>query len=842
MKERFSRLTLGLCLVALALCVSCRGPVLMDGGRTDLSLSFLVNAVGKDADGASRLLLPTANRLVVELAPQSGETLTRELSIGAGQNTVKLSFPDLPFGQYGLDVTAYFNLEARYQKSIQLALISGQNSFAVNLVPVGSGLTSLPFSSFGHIKSDLSPGQASSHIVPVSLVSSGALDCFLNGDPELLIFVQRSDGSPINDDPATHRVQASVPADEQCYITVYNPSALDKSYILEVNLPFTVSPTGIAMVNVPGGRFQRDATSATNVSVVGPFSISKYEITQAQWQAVASDTYPSGFLNGDYPAYGMDYYDIAAFCNRLSIAEGLTPVYTIWTNIETVPPQPWDGTSFPVNQTTYGKIEVNFSADGYRLPTEMEWLWAAMGAPVEGQGGGIDTEAFANPVAGSFNSAVITDFAWTSGSLERGGQKRPNELGLYDMSGNVWEWCYDGQNALPSDVLMAYRRDPPGYGSVVLKGGAYNSGGAGIAIADRASGATTDEFASRGIRLVRGIVPANRLVLASYVNGSTGGVLGYFIDPETDQPISGFLGNVRNNVLAYAPAGLAVHPSGRWAYAGDQYGNIIRRYTINRGSGALEGEMAVDNAYGATTKLVMDSEGKYLFALANMGSDAVISFAINPGDGSLTKVSQVSVGQSCVGLALDPSGKHIYVTSSSDSSYYVITVDRADGTLSGSTPVTTGNSPMETIVHPSGMFVYFPFSLATAMAYNARDTLTGALTAGSANINPRTHLYLAIQPAGNYLYASGVGGLFGYALSPSTGEPTVLNGGASYVSGGNRMLFDPEGRYLFVLGYDGNTLTQLRIDSGTGALNVVGAPIAGSTGMDGGFLAITDTP
>ena len=177
-----------------------------------------------------------------------------------------------------------------------------------------------------------------------------------------------------------------------------------------------VAPEGFVLVEA--GTFRMGATDwnvnmkpVHSVTISKSFYMSKFEVTQKQWREVMG-TNPSHFRGDELPVEQVSLYDAVEFCNKLSKMEGLTPCYS-------------------------GRGEstsCDFSADGYRLPTEAEWEYAARGG----------NKSRGYMYSGS-NSA--NDVAWygdNSGEITQAvGQKSPNELGLYDMSGNVSEWCWD---------------------------------------------------------------------------------------------------------------------------------------------------------------------------------------------------------------------------------------------------------------------------------------------------------------------------------------------------------------------------------------------------------------
>ncbi len=266
------------------------------------------------------------------------------------------------------------------------------------------------------------------------------------------------------------------------------------SGVVEAVFPATddgsyTSPNIGTLVYVPAGRFQRDGT-ASNISVITqPYRMSRHQITRAQFQAIMDDD-PSdndrssnGASSPDDPVQRVNWYHAIAFSNKLSIAEGLDPVYVV-TGVDF-------GTLTFADIPTSGNDDWNaatatWTNNGYRLPTEMEWMWAAMGAPADGQGGGTNTTGYTKAFAGSTGSNAIRDYAVYGMNSGPGGteeeprttrpvgSKFPNELGLYDMTGNVWEWTWDWREEYPSGTETDYRGAASGTRRV-LRGGAWNT-------------------------------------------------------------------------------------------------------------------------------------------------------------------------------------------------------------------------------------------------------------------------------------------------------------------------------------------------------------------------------
>jgi len=220
------------------------------------------------------------------------------------------------------------------------------------------------------------------------------------------------------------------------------------------------------MVFVQGGTFTMGCTSEQGYDcnsderparqvTLSSFYIGKYEITQAQWKAIMGNN-PANFKGDNLPVENVSWHDVQEFIRKLNAATG----------------------------------------KNYRLPTEAEWEYAARGG-AKSQG---DKYSGSNTVG---------NVAWYSensgGKTHPVGTKRPNELGIYDMSGNVWEWCQDWfDKSYYSQSPFTDPKGPSSGSGRVVGGGGWRVVAGGVRVAIRGNHTPGERHINLGFRLASG--------------------------------------------------------------------------------------------------------------------------------------------------------------------------------------------------------------------------------------------------------------------------------------------------------------------------------------------------
>lgn len=229
----------------------------------------------------------------------------------------------------------------------------------------------------------------------------------------------------------------------------------------------------VNMVRIEGGTFvmgspaeeiQRHKDEVQHQVTVSSFYIGIYELTQEEYESVTG-TNPSVIKGFNLPVTDVNWFDAVEYCNRLSQREGFTPVYTI---------------------SGSGKNRIvswNRAANGYRLPTEAEWEYACRAGTATpfSMGNNITTDQVNYDGRYPYNNnpkGENRDIPLPVGSFE------PNSWGLFDMHGNVWEWCWDWYG----DYSAEMQTDPAGPSSGrfhVVRGGSFHYRGKAARSANR---------------------------------------------------------------------------------------------------------------------------------------------------------------------------------------------------------------------------------------------------------------------------------------------------------------------------------------------------------------------
>jgi formylglycine-generating enzyme len=240
------------------------------------------------------------------------------------------------------------------------------------------------------------------------------------------------------------------------------------------------------------GRFDDEVQHT--VKLTKGFYMGKYVVTQELYQTVMgsnpsqlSNNPEEGEVQEKRPVECVSWYDAIVFCNKLSVLEGLTPVYSIGGTTDTAR---WGEVPTSRNSTWDAAI-ANWNANGYRLPTEAEWEYACRAGTTTAYNTGntiSNTTGWYNSNGGDKTHEV--------------GKKEPNAWGLYDMHGNVWEWVWNWYGAYGTGSVT--EATGPATGSNrVLRGGSWGSDTQTLRSAQRSSYNPENRNGYIGFRVVR---------------------------------------------------------------------------------------------------------------------------------------------------------------------------------------------------------------------------------------------------------------------------------------------------------------------------------------------------
>jgi formylglycine-generating enzyme len=234
-----------------------------------------------------------------------------------------------------------------------------------------------------------------------------------------------------------------------------------------------------SVVFVKGGTFMMGSNDGEidekpiHEARVSDFMIGKLEVTQKEWVEIMGSN-PSAFKGDTLPVEQVSWYDAVDYCDKRSVKEGLSPCYAI------------EGRN----------VTCDFAKNGYRLPTEAEWEFVARG--------GVSSKRFLYSGSDDIDSVAWYTSTTKNSGTKPEGTKAANELGVFDMSGNVWEWCWDFSGAYPGGPQVDPRGPASGWNRVG-RGGSWYNGAAYERVAEHNNFVPTSSGNGIGFRVARSL-------------------------------------------------------------------------------------------------------------------------------------------------------------------------------------------------------------------------------------------------------------------------------------------------------------------------------------------------
>ncbi|HHL33604.1 MAG TPA: formylglycine-generating enzyme family protein [Desulfobulbaceae bacterium] len=278
-----------------------------------------------------------------------------------------------------------------------------------------------------------------------------------------------------------------------------------QTYTNSIGMTFNLIPAGIFTMgspdDEPGGPYT-DEQPEHQVTLSKSFYMQTSEVTQKQWQDVIGNTPAASNIGDNYPVETVNWFEAAYFANTLSAAEGRSACYTL-TGCSPIPGNDMECTG----------VTINPGCTGYRLPTEAQWEYAARATTTTAWAYAVNYDTSADPgqITGAGFNSNLDSMGWYyfNKTTQYGdgtkpvARKQANKWGLYDMAGNVWEWCQDWYDSgYYSDTASGTDPQGPDTGTDrVIRGGCWDGYAEGARAAIRTRLSPGDRGDVLGFRL-----------------------------------------------------------------------------------------------------------------------------------------------------------------------------------------------------------------------------------------------------------------------------------------------------------------------------------------------------
>lgn len=568
----------------------------------------------------------------------------------------------------------------------------------------------------------------------------------------------------------------------------------------------------VRMLDIPAGT---EPSTGMNLPA---FKMSETEITQAQFKKVMGFN-PSltSTLGDDFPVGNVTWYDALSFCNKLSDLEGLQEVYTLSSVVH-----PTGGYSSDITSAT---VSADFSKNGYRLPTNSERIWAARGGTTSTYYWGEATD-----------QSTVGGYAWyganSSGECHSVGHMSPNARGLYDMSGNTWEWGWGSDNV--------YLQTPQRYG------GAYNIPQAAIDALASTRGDLCPGYAGgdqgywdNGFRVVKGATSSCPTMVAYANDAASNSLIAYSINSST----GAFTQYASYSIPSTGPSGLALAPNMKALYSTWQGSSLIYAHTVDPSTGALT-ILGTQVTGGSPGPISITPDSKYLYVL-NTGENTIYWYSIMT-NGNLSPLSSIATGvpystaPACA-MAINRAGTYLFVghNNQTDSSngITVFSIDLSTGTLAQvGSPISTSSLGVDSLaISHDGAYLFICENGGTGVVETATINGDGSLSPSTGNPTAsgtagQTGISLDLQ--GKFIYIDKTPPNQGLWVGSVSSVDGSVSFSGMYFSDGigvgcglfGPLTFDPTGRFAYSPAVDSSNLHYLEAyakNSSTGYLSII---------------------